>query len=394
VSRRLIVGAAAVLALGVGGGVAIAVLASGSGATSKSETLDLHPVAGNFRPDGTKLADCRDGSCFEQAFGNIAYTEGPKQALIVFRREMRTTKQVEADCHRIAHTIGSASLARFKGNVPEAFSKGDSTCWSGYYHGILERAFLSVKTQGQLIDTARNVCEDKSLRRNTWLLYQCVHGLGHGLMIETAYDLPFALGVCDKLRTSWDQTSCTGGVFMENINASNGTAYGGKTKWLKASDLVYPCDAPITQGRRLYCYLMVTSRILSANGYDWRATARICSRVAREWVSTCFQSYGRDADGFTRQNPRKVAQLCAIAGRHADQCIYGAARDMTANYFGGTRTVVLCRTVERSLRAICFNGIGTILGTLHSNPNGRRSACAELTRTYLADCLRGAGVSA
>ena len=48
-------------------------------------------------------------------------------------------------------------------------------------------------------------------------------------MISTGYDLPFALRVCDKLQTGWDQTSCTGGVYMENVNAANGTSIGFKT---------------------------------------------------------------------------------------------------------------------------------------------------------------------
>jgi hypothetical protein len=400
VSRRLIVVVAGVLALGIGGGIAIAVLASGGGAAtatsdSGAQPLELHPVAGNFKPDGTQLSSCKeDARCFEQAFGNLSYYEGPKPAIKLFAKEMAANKTVEADCHRIAHSLGNAALARFKGNVSEAFSKGDSICWSGYYHGILERAFLAVKTKSQLISTARSVCDDPDLRNNTWLLYQCVHGLGHGLMIVTAYSLPFSLEVCGKLATAWDQTSCTGGVYMENVNAANGTSIGYKTKWVKSNDLVYPCDAPVTKGKRLYCYLMVTSRILAANGYNWQATAQICSKVDRNWVATCFQSYGRDADGFTRQNPTEVKRLCSIAGRFADQCIYGAARDMTSNYSGGTKTAVLCRTVASSLRAICFNGIGTILGSLHADTSGRRSACVELTRTYLADCLSGAGVSA
>ncbi len=397
-SRRLLAAAATVAALGVGAGVSVAVFASGGHAsrTAQPAPVDLHPVAGNFEPDGTTLSDCKeDARCLEQAFGNLAYREGPKPALAFFRREMAADKAVEADCHRIAHTIGSAALARYDGNVPEAFSQGDSTCWSGYYHGILERAFLTVKTQAQLVAKARSVCEDRELRRNLWLAYQCVHGLGHGLMIETGYDLPFALQVCDKLATAWDRTSCTGGVYMENVNAANGTSIGLKTTWVKQNDLVYPCDAKVTRGHRLYCYLMVTSRILAANGYDWRATARICAHVASAWVSTCFQSYGRDADGYSRQSPPEVIRLCGIAGSHADQCIYGAARDMTSNYSSGAKTAVLCRSVAAGLRSICFEGIGTILGTLHTDEPGRRAACRQISPSaYLGDCLRGAGVPA
>jgi hypothetical protein len=349
--RRLVVLALAVLVVGAGGGVALAMLSSGEDSAAKQDpaTLELHPVAGNFRPDDTEFADCNgEGTCLEQAFGNLAYGAGPKPAMRLFAERMSTDPAVEADCHRIAHTIGSAALARLRGDVPAAFAQGDSTCWSGYYHGILERSFVGVRTQGQLINVARNVCESPDLRRNLWLAYQCVHGLGHGLMIQTAYDLPFSLHVCDRLRTQWDQTSCTGGIYMENVNAANGTVYGAKTRWLKDSDLVYPCNAPVSKGHRLYCYLMVTSRILAANGFDWKATARMCARVDKAWVSTCFQSYGRDADGFTRQNPKRVVRLCGLAGRFASDCIYGAARDMTSNYSGGTRTAVLCRSERRA----------------------------------------------
>jgi len=210
----------------------------------------------------------------------------------------------------------------------------------------------------------------------------------------SAYNLPFALRVCDRLRSSWDRTSCTGGVYMENVNAANGTAYGGTTPWLRADDLVYPCNAPVTRGHRLYCYLMVTSRILASNGYDWRGTARVCSRVSARWVSTCFESYGRDADGFTRQDPKRVRALCAIAGSHARDCVYGAARDMTANYSSGVRAGAFCRIVAGALRPRCFWGVGSVLGTLYADTPGRRRACRAVSGPYLEDCLRGAGVSA
>ena len=352
----------------------------------------FHPVAGTFEPDDTKLTDCNGGSrCLEQAFGNLAYNAGPKAALAVFDRRMADTKAVESDCHRIAHTIGSASLARNHGNVAKTFSQGSASCWSGYYHGILERAFSGVQTRAGLGRVARTVCDDPGIHANTYLYYQCVHGLGHGLMIQSGYQMPVALDVCSRLATGWDQTSCSGGVFMENISSS----YGFKSPWLKANDLVYPCDSRIVKTEfKLYCYLMVTSRILQATGYDWKGAARICSGVERAWVGTCFQSFGRDASGFTRQSPRGILKLCKVAGKGRSDCIYGAARDMSSNYAGGREASVLCRLAPAGERARCFNGIGTILGSLHADTPGRRAACAEVTKRYLVPCIRGAGVPA
>ena len=340
----------------------------------------LHPVAGNFEPDDTKLSDCNgEARCLEQAFGNLAFDEGPKAAIRLFDEKIRTDPKVESDCHRIVHMIGSASLARFEGNVGEAFVNGSSSCWSGYYHGILERAFTGVSEKSGLIRVARGVCQGEEVRATTWLAYQCVHGLGHGLMITSSYDLPFSLSVCDRLSTSWDQISCTGGVFMENISSS----YGVKSRWLRDDNLVYPCNT-VANRHKQYCYLMVTSRILQANGYDWRKAARICRTVERGWVDTCFESFGRDASGYTRQTPARILPLCRIAEEHERQCLYAAARDMTSNYGNGVRAATLCERARASMRERCFYGIGTILET-----QAQGASCRRLNKRYANACLRG-----
>jgi hypothetical protein len=367
--------------------------ATTSSQRSALAALPLHPVAGTFKPNGVKLSDCGDGDqlCYEQAFGNIAYYDGPKAALDLFDAKIAERGAIEAGCHRIAHSIGSASLARFHGNVAETFAKGRASCWSGYYHGVLERAFAKVHSfdAADLGKVARKLCSDTSVRRITWLAYQCVHGLGHGLMIHTGYDLPLALAVCNRLATSWDQTSCKGGVFMENIS----TSYGVKSRWTKDSDPVYPCDV-VKENDKLYCYLMVTSHVLRVNGWNWNATARTCAGVEKNWVATCFQSYGRDASGSTRQDPPKILDLCALTrsyGGEAD-CISAAAKDMTANYVGGKQASVLCNDASASLRGGCYYAIGSIAGTFKATTPEREAECRALTSvaSFAAQCIRGA----
>src|SRR5687767_15940288 len=82
---------------------------------------EAHPIAGNFTPDGTRIEDCDgDFRCLEQALGNLAYDAGPKPAIRVFDRMMQRDGAVEGNCHRIVHSISSASLARYEGNVDSA----------------------------------------------------------------------------------------------------------------------------------------------------------------------------------------------------------------------------------------------------------------------------------
>ena len=346
-----------------------------------------HPAAGGFAPDGTRLEECEgDRTCLEQAFGNLAYRNGPQPTIRLFDRLMTTDDAVEGNCHRIVHMIGSAALARYHGNVAKAFAEGSASCWSGYYHGILERAFIDADP-GDLGTISRRLC-DEGIRATDYLAYQCVHGLGHGLMIYTGYNLPLALETCDELTTDWDQSSCSGGVFMENVTPS----LGSTTQWLKDDDPLYPCNS-VAKRHKYYCYLMVTSRVLALNGYDWEDAAATCRGVEKEWVSICFQSYGRDASGSTRQDAGEIVRLCGLAGRWVADCIYGAARDVTSNDAGAERAREVCEAAAASLRDVCYDGIGTILRGLSASEDAVRAACAEATTQYLRSCLRGAGLA-
>jgi hypothetical protein len=373
-------GLAALLAFARGDSDADAVVAPPDPA---AEALNPHPVAGSFRPDDTKLASCEDRACWEQAFGNVAYDEGPKRALELFDEAIASNPEVEAGCHRMAHMIGSAALARYEGNVGKAFSEGTASCWSGYYHGILERALIGVSTKEELTQAVRDVCDGEDVRGNTYIAYQCVHGIGHGLMIRTGLDLETSLDICEQLETAWDQTSCDGGVFMENFSSS----YGVESKFLRDDDPIYPCNA-VEERHKLYCYLQVTDRLLQTSGYDWEQTARACAGVERNWRATCFQSYGRSASGTARLDADELLRLCAIPrGQWRAECVYGAIRDIVSNDAGGERGGRFCERVAPALRGRCFNGAGTILLDLAGSPEKHRAECARITQRYLDHCL-------
>jgi mono/diheme cytochrome c family protein len=355
-----------------------------SGVTAASAAKRVS-VAAAFKPDKTKLSDCkRDTSCFQQAFANLAYRYGPKSALATFVRDMRTNRYVEENCHRIAHAIGAGALTRFHGNVGEAFAKGSAACWSGYYHGILERAFQGVP-DSKIATVARKLCASESIRRTAFIAYQCVHGLGHGLMIYTGYNLPKSLGICDHLATSWDQVSCTGGVFMENQSSS----YGYRSKWLRKDQPLYPCTI-VSERHKLYCYLMVTSQILPDVGYSWTKTVAWCRRSEAGWVRTCFQSLGRDASGQTRGDVARIQSICALAGGMGRECVRGAAADLASNDANGRRAARLCNASPAGMRAYCFYATGSILGSFSYELAGRRRLCAAITTAYLRVCLDGA----
>jgi len=346
------------------------------------------PVVKPFAPDDKKLADCADGDteCFEQSFGNLVYKEGPKRALNRLQEMMGTNTTVATDCHRITHRMGSAALKRFKDNVAAAFIAGTPVCWSGYYHGIVERAFLG-QPEDKLEVVARQICDDPQINVQRFLAYQCIHGLGHGLMIYTGYDLPGSLKTCDALKTGFDRVSCTGGVFMENFTSS----YGITSKYLRKNDPIYPCNA-VAQRHKLYCYLLVTSNALRINGYDLEKTAAACRRSEAAWVRTCYESFGRDVSGMAGQDATKALTNCRLAARYESECLYGVSRDITSSDAGGTRAGRFCARAPKTHRAHCYEGIGSVLGSIEATPEALRKRCRQVGGRHAQACLRGAGL--
>jgi len=347
----------------------------------------FHPVAGSFEPDTTQLADCgADFVCLEQAFGNIAYRRGPAVALTLFDRRIAEDENVLADCHRISHWIGSASFARYDGSVARTFAQGSASCGSGYYHGILERAFLGISSKAELAKAARSICAGQGLRRRGYLDRQCRHGLGHGLMIQTGYDLPTALSLCGSLPTGWDHLTCTNGVFMENAN----TRFGFRSPWLNDEDPLYPCNELAPFDRR-HCFARASTQILKLNGNDFEAAAGTCSSLAPRWARHCFRGLGRDAVDL-RFVPEKTLERCRLAARWEGDCLFGAARWVLdgRGSEGGGGAVAFCNRASSAVRSECFRAIGGVLGLQYSSNAARRRACAKVTRVYVDACTSAA----
>lgn len=358
-----------------------------------TDTLPLHPMAGNFEPDDTTIADCTQQTCYEQAYGNISFREGPKAALALVEKQY--AGGADPNCHRIVHVIGAAALTRNDGNVARTFAEGSSTCWSGYYHGVLERAFLKVESfdADTLGAKSRSLCADRQVRASSWLSYQCLHGLGHGLMITTGYRLPLSLDVCRRLATDWDRTSCKGGVFMENFV----TSYGGQSPWVRDGDPLYPCDW-VAEGDKYTCYQQATTRIIRVVGLDWEKIAQTCAGAEPNWIDTCFGSFGQNASVQGFRKPEAIVATCSVARPYGgeQECLRYAAMDIAGTYSGGKEAAALCEMSAVDLRGDCYEAIGQMLRYLRSTNAERRTECRALTsdERHVSRCIAGTAKTA
>jgi hypothetical protein len=238
----------------------------------------------------------------------------------------------------------------------------------------------------------------KGPTQSRWVLFQCVHGMGHGLTMFHSHDLPRALTDCDLLSDGWDRESCYGGAFMESV--INATAphhpatqlavhshqrTGSEFKAMDPADPMYPCS--IMAERYLHaCYQMQTSVMLNLNHGDIGDAAQSCERAPDKVRSVCFQSLGRDITSYTARDPQKTVDLCH------------KARDpyRPACYFGAAKALVDCRIVAHEAGGpTCYQALGEEIATLLATAPEREGECIRAEEPEaVAACRRGAGIPA
>ena len=259
---------------------------------------------------------------------------------------------VKSNCHQLVHVVGRAAGDKF-GDVAKAYEQGDDFCWSGYYHGVMESVISKIGYQ-EIRSKLNTVCASASRdQQYSFHHYNCVHGLGHGVMAVNNGELFDGLRTCDSLTDSWERESCFGGVFMENIMSEANPDH--RSKYLKNDDLMYPCNA-VARAYKQQCYLMQTSHALQVNGYNFDEIFTLCGKVENDFLSTCYQSVGRDASGSTISDLARTRDIC-MKGRDFNarsNCFIGAVKDFISYYHSNERGEELCAALEPVLRESCL----------------------------------------
>lgn len=330
-----------------------------------------------FRPDETRVRDCDagDSRCLGQAFGNLGWHDGAVAALA--RLDRRVALGDSRGCHRAAHEVGRAVLARSGGDVASALGEGDDVCGSGYYHGVmqaaLERAPAATR-RSRLSELCTTSDDDHRSRTRS-----CLHGLGHGVVIMETYDLHAALELCDAADTRWQRRACHGGAFMEAFapTYADGAATG------RSLDPLAPCPA-LADRYRDACYRAVTARILTQAPGDWSGFGRICDGVEQRWRHSCFTGMGGKAALHHHYDVDASISACAAAGDRGGarrDCTIGTARAFVSADPTLASPRLLCDSLRerQDLQRACHWGAGGEIAMREDARSGRIAACTRLS---------------
>ena len=294
------------------------------------------------------------------------------------------------DCHQQAHEIGRVG---YKLSGSRAFEQCDAACHSGCYHGAME-GFLNEKGTENLSENIDKIC---AIFDTSFGAFECLHGVGHGVLAYLDYDMPGTITECAKLKDHFSHTSCYGGMFMENI--LTGLGYGANkedhvTSWLNNTDPYFPCNA-IGQDYdiQFQCYQMQTSWMLKITNYDFSKVADYCLEAPEDYKAVCFKSLGRDASGQTLRNPDAIVKICSAMPSNSDyidQCYKGAV-GVIIDFWGPNlkgQAAELCKKISGTThKESCYSSISERVSGLSNDKTIQEAICKTFEIEYQKDCL-------
>lgn len=365
------------------------------------------PVAKDPGDACRRYGDEARRACYAQLLSERLTRHGVADAVATLDALAAADPDVAEHAHEYAHGIGIEAFSVSPDLVGTFTACGDGFS-SGCRHGVIQAYFESRDKVTQ--PEVEALCQPfKQAGQSRWVLFQCVHGMGHGLTMLYGHDLPRALTDCDLLTDGWDRESCYGGAFMESvINATaphhpatmlamhshHHMTAATTFKALDPTDPLYPCS---TMAERYLhaCYQMQTSVMLNLNHGDIGDAARSCERAPAQVLPVCFQSLGRDITSYTARDPQKTADLCHEALEpNRPACYFGAVKALVDWTATTGAAFTFCRIVaDEAGGPTCYRALGEEVATLVATVPEREAQCQRAQQPQAVDaCRQGAGL--
>ena len=355
----------------------IVVIAGDPGAV-RAEPLLIDPGDVTFQEVGAvSVEDLVDVFQDDTLLGTFVERYGPAGTVRILSEN---ADRVGVDCHQRAHVMGRLAYEEFGA---AAFSLSGHECHSGGYHGATE-AFFRDRGTSHLESDIAIVC---GATLNDFFRHQCVHGIGHGLMAWTSYELFDALELCALLATVADQGSCYSGVFMENVVGGLSGSMGHFTEFL-SDDPHFPCNV-VDDRYVVPCYFYQSSRMVQLLRSDFQQVAATCAEAPAVAHQVCFASMGRDVGGITRGNPEKAIELCSYVEHPANrlECLGGAAQDYFWDPSGADDALTFCEILsDDDEKRRCYSIIVDRAAFVFDDEQARSEFCEGVEEVYKQGC--------
>lgn len=247
------------------------------------------------------------------AFEDFANEVGAKKAYLALKSYFKNN---DAKAHDFAHVIGFAA-------VSEEDINGIKICDNFYNYGCFH-GFMQVYLRNHGISAVSDM-EKACTDLGTVNAPSCLHGIGHGLMMEASYDLYNALQNCQILQDSY-QTYCFDGVFMERIAGS--MLADDKKLVLTKENLLEPCGSMSPKFKR-ECWRNQVSVWYTFFKGDSASVGTYCSSIEDQYWETCFEGMGYINVITIGEDIENLVKSCNVVNDRAhDLCLMGEVKEL------------------------------------------------------------------
>jgi hypothetical protein len=283
-----------------------------------------------------------------EEYGAIVEKEGASQAISALKEHAEKDTLVSAVCHDILHEIGKETY-RKDNDLAQSLSLRDDFCNSGYLHGVFEAYFSDAP---EPLSGIGAVCSSYGEAQRPFDLWQCNHGLGHGLMYYTDGSLAEALSLCSEVVAPPHVSDCQNGVYMELFN---GEFLAGENTVLSEYD-----NNPfaICQAQEVavgFCYTYIPVYLSGVLDMEYVDIFDICSNAGLMYQDNCVVGVGAEAMKRNMSEPGNVFSLCdTLKDRSAKHvCVRGAV-DMYLNQTASVEAALnMCTVAYEAFTTTC-----------------------------------------
>lgn len=314
------------------------------------------------------------------------------------------------DLHLLGHLIGNALYE-------EQGLEGIRHCTQDFRnacsHSVVIGAFLEYGDA--VLDSVADACRQAPGGRGAYRM--CFHGLGHGVLAYTDYEMDKAIPLCkragDAAGMGGEYEECVGGVVMEMMGGVHDREIweAKKDKYFSATNPLAPCDmAFMPDDMKPICYTFLTPHLFefvganmaSPTAEDFKKAFRICATIPqRQNQYECYASFGKEfvvlaqnrdirkIEDMTDAQLATVGQWCSYAGDEEGEvgCVESALGSL---YWGGENDISaptrFCGLVSGATQARCFTNLIGQVQYFEPDLSARKEFCSSIPDEYHAQC--------
>lgn len=319
------------------------------------------------------------------------------------------------DLHLLGHVVGD-ELFKQKG------AEGIKYCTQDFRdacsHTIVVGLF--VRDGVKALKTVSDVCRHAPGGKGAYTM--CFHGLGHGVLAYTDYDLEKAIKLCQRTGTpeynNREYIECVGGATMEMMSGINDPVLWQiqSKKYFSTTDPLAPCSTTIYPPEtKPICYSYLTPHLFEAAGMDpsnpdmasLQKAFHFCDAIPDSEGSdrsTCYGDFGKEfitlaqsrdirhISDMTNEQLKKAYSWCSVAGdtNGIDACIRSSIQSL---YWGGENkpdaAIRYCNIIpDTKGRQACYDELIGAVSYYIDDTHYKENFCNSIQPSFKTQCQK------